>query len=77
MLTSLIAWLRGEVASVEKLITSSTSLITKLEATAAAKVNESIEHSNAAAAAEYKAMNASTEAQRATDIATKLKGIFA
>ena len=76
MLKTIIAWLKGEAASVDALIASSTSLITKLEAAAVAHTVAKAKHIETAAKAEVLAVKAGVEAERATIISTKLKDLF-
>lgn len=77
MLTQILAWLRGEIQSVEALLADHTKLITKLEANASAQVAASIKHNEVAITATELAKKAEAEAVRANNIAHKLKGIFA
>lgn len=76
MFSKLYAWLTLEGKTVETILAGYYRAVSDLEAHAAAKVSASIKHQNAAAVSEFKALEASSEAQKAADIATKLKGII-
>jgi hypothetical protein len=76
MLTTIIAWINRKEQSVESILSGYYKAVADLEAHASAKAAEVTRHAEVVAAAEELSILASREVTKATEIATKLKGIF-
>lgn len=77
MFTKIIAWITRTEKTVESIAEGFFSTITKLEQHAERKITAAALHANEALTAHAKAVAASDEGQRATELAAKIKNFVA